>query len=254
MPNEWKVETLSAAEAPKLEDLYLEVATEIKNEKKFFTDSNGWLVMERTLFHHEDYSAHFSPEGYDDIDGNSYPMTAFCFIQDETNKVSINTDRPQGVIAYKPGTLWVNFDRLSSDDGKWVYETTYRNEYQKFVHYITVENKNNNERRIQFLYDQPLLIEGNQISPNERVEEFKSDYNKRERWAQFSGLEKVKLFVRPWNDSTVLMRVHNLHDESNETVNLFADNICPLLTTFYGNMIKFKSIEEMSLGGNLKYE
>lgn len=77
--------------------------------------------MERTLFKHEDYEAQFSKEGYDDIDGNSYPMTAFCYIKDTTDKVSINTDRAQGVIAYKPGTLWVNFDRLSSDDGKWVY-------------------------------------------------------------------------------------------------------------------------------------
>lgn len=55
-------------------------------------------------------------------------MTAFAFISDENgdNKLSVNTDRPQGVIAYHPGTLWVNFDRLSSDDGKWVYENTYR--------------------------------------------------------------------------------------------------------------------------------
>lgn len=86
--------------------------------------------MKRELNKHEDYQAFFSPEGFDDIDGNSYPMTAFAFIkdtQDLTQKVSINTDRPQGVTAYHPGTLWVNFDRLSADDGKWVYETTLRN-------------------------------------------------------------------------------------------------------------------------------
>jgi hypothetical protein len=35
--------------------------------------------------------------------------------------MSVNTDRPQGAISFKPGTLWLNFDRLSSDDGKWVY-------------------------------------------------------------------------------------------------------------------------------------
>ena len=101
--------------------------TPIANEKKFYTDSNGWLVMERTLYHHEDYQAFFSKDGYDNVDGNSYPMTAFCYIQDSSDKVSVNTDRAQGVIAYKDGTIWVNFDRLSSDDGKWVYETTYRN-------------------------------------------------------------------------------------------------------------------------------
>ena len=83
--------------------------------------------MERTLFKHEDYQAHFSKQGYDDIDGNSYPMTAFAYIKDSNYKMTINTDRPQGVISTKKGHLWVNFDRTSSDDGKWVYETTYRN-------------------------------------------------------------------------------------------------------------------------------
>lgn len=70
-------------------------------------------------------------------------MTSFAFIQDvsdKRSKLSVNTDRPQGVIAYKPGTLWINFDRLTLDDGKWVYETTYRSEFQKFVHYVNVDN------------------------------------------------------------------------------------------------------------------
>jgi hypothetical protein len=35
--------------------------------------------------------------------------------------MSVNLDRPQGVIAFKTGTIWVNFDRLTEDDGKWVY-------------------------------------------------------------------------------------------------------------------------------------
>lgn len=56
-------------------------------------------------------------------------MTAFAYIQDINNpniKISINTDRPQGVTSYSPNSLWINIDRLTGDDGKWVYETTYR--------------------------------------------------------------------------------------------------------------------------------
>ena len=83
--------------------------------------------MERKLNFHEDYKAHFSVQGYDDIDGNTYPMTAFAYIKDNNKKLSINTDRPQGVISPHPGVLWVNYDRISSDDGKWVYESTSRN-------------------------------------------------------------------------------------------------------------------------------
>jgi hypothetical protein len=48
-------------------------------------------------------------------------MTAFTYIEDDKDKVSVNTDRPQGTISYRSGTIWINFDRLSADDGKWVY-------------------------------------------------------------------------------------------------------------------------------------
>lgn len=54
-------------------------------------------------------------------------MTAFAFIKDNSNKLSIHTDRPQGVISPRNGVLWVNIDRITFDDGKWVYEKTYRN-------------------------------------------------------------------------------------------------------------------------------
>lgn len=54
-------------------------------------------------------------------------MTAFAYIKDEKRKLSVNCDRPEGVISLKEGKIWVNIDRLSGDDGKWVYETTYRN-------------------------------------------------------------------------------------------------------------------------------
>ena len=137
-PNEWKVETVTATEGYHLSDLYLEVITPINNQRRFYHDSNGWLTMERELFKHEDYEAYFSKEKYDDLDGNSYPATAFTYIKDSDNKVSINIERPQGIVAYREGTLWVNFDRLSEDDGKWVYESAYRSEYQKYTHTVTV--------------------------------------------------------------------------------------------------------------------
>jgi len=33
---------------------------------------------------------------------------------------------------------------LSSDDGKWVYENTFRSDYQRFTHVVTVQNKDSN--------------------------------------------------------------------------------------------------------------
>lgn len=96
------------------------------------------------MFKHEDYQAYFCKEKFDDIDGNTYPSSAFVYLQTEAGKVSINLDRPQGVTSYIPGTLWVNFDRLSEDDGKWVYESANRNEYQKYTHIVTVANTDYN--------------------------------------------------------------------------------------------------------------
>jgi hypothetical protein len=50
--NEWKVETIVAAEAYYLQDLYFEVESTIDNKNKFVTDSNGWLTVSRELFKH----------------------------------------------------------------------------------------------------------------------------------------------------------------------------------------------------------
>ena len=97
----FQVDTIHSAENPHLADYYVSIKTAINNNQEFFTDSNGWLVIKRKLFHHEDYEAHFDPNKYDDIDGNSYPINAFVYIQDDNDKVSVNTDRPQGVIVYK---------------------------------------------------------------------------------------------------------------------------------------------------------
>lgn len=217
------------------------------------TDSNGWLTVNREMFHHEDYQAFFSKEKYDDLDGNSYPATAFAYLQDGSDKVSINLERPQGVTAYRKGTLWVNFDRLSEDDGKWVYESAYRSEYQKYTHTVTVKNSNYNERNIQRRYDQPLLVQGNAIPVGKQLDPAGSDFNKRAQWNSASNIENLKFSLRPFNDSTTILRLHNMHDEQEIKVGLFANKTSPLLTTFYGRTASFESITEQSLGGNMEY-
>jgi hypothetical protein len=178
-PNEWKVETIAATEGYHLQDLYFEIASPIDNKNKFVTDSNGWLSVDREMFKHEDYEAFFSSEKFDDLDGNSYPATAFAYLTDGTDKVSVNLERPQGVTAYRKGTLWVNFDRLSEDDGKWVYESAVRSEYQKYTHVVTVKNTNYNERSIQRRHDQPLLVQGNSVPAGREIDALGGDLTKR---------------------------------------------------------------------------
>jgi hypothetical protein len=64
----------------------------------------------------------------------------------------------------------------------------------------------------------------------------------RDSWAQVSGIENVKMTLKAWNDSTVLVRVQNLRDEEERKFQLFAGNVSPLLTTFYGNTIQFDQV------------
>lgn len=59
--------------------------------------------------------------------------------------------------------------------------------------------------------------------------------------------------IRPFNDSTTIVRVHNMDDSQTLTVGLFATNHSPLLTTFYERTVNFSSVVEQSLGGNMDY-
>lgn len=60
----------------------------------------------------------------------------------------MNVDRPEGVIVYEEGDIWLNFDRLTTDDGKWVYETTYRSEYMKYSHVVSIQKSNEYKERL----------------------------------------------------------------------------------------------------------
>lgn len=57
--------------------------------------------MGRKLNAREDFDPFFSEGGKDSINGNSYPMTAFSYIEDSLLRLTVNTDRPQGVIGLK---------------------------------------------------------------------------------------------------------------------------------------------------------
>lgn len=57
--------------------------------------------MGRKLNTREDFDPFFSEDGKDSINGNSYPMTAFSYIEDSLLRLTVNTDRPQGVIGLK---------------------------------------------------------------------------------------------------------------------------------------------------------
>lgn len=106
------------------------------------------------------------------------------------------------------------------------------------------------------MIDQPLIIQGNSVDPNQRVAV--NDYvltDTKRQWEEKVGLNRVKFQIKPWNDSSVLLRVFNMWDDKNASIQLFsADNISTFLTAYYGNDIEFKDVYETNMGGNIKYK
>jgi len=46
-----------------------------------------------------------------------------------------------------------------------------------------------------------------------------------------------------------------MRDEENKTIELFSsDRICTFLTAYYGNSIRFDSIVETNIAGNMEYK
>jgi hypothetical protein len=54
--------------------------------------------MKRKVDFRPDYKYVMKAE--DRINANTYPMTAFAYIKDDTNKLVVFNDRPQGVAIY----------------------------------------------------------------------------------------------------------------------------------------------------------
>lgn len=119
-----------------------------------------------------------------------------------------------------------------------------------------MENDDNNERKIQKRIDEPVLIQGNFV--NGGLGGFEDSLKMKEsrlKWEKKSGYKDVKFTVKAWNDSSVLLRVNNMNDEKNVSVELFSsDRICTFLTSYYGNLIRFNEIVETNMGGNIEYK
>ena len=58
-----------------------------------------------------------------------------------------------------------------------------------------------------------------------------------------AGIKDIKFQVKAWNDSTTILRLHNLHDSAYKSVTLFSsNNICIFLSAFYSKSVSFTKI------------
>ena len=80
-------------------------STNIKNDKTFYTDSNGLYAMKRTAGEYGRY-----------IECNYYPLTRFMYLQSDLQRVSVLVDRPQGGTSPIEGVLEVMVNRRSITD------------------------------------------------------------------------------------------------------------------------------------------
>ena len=170
--------------------------------------------------------------------------------------MSINSDRPQGVIGYREGSLWASFDRLSIDDGKWVWEETFRSEYQKFTHFISVQNTDGQERKHQVKYDNGLFVQAKTVSEEFALKAETENQEGNSHIYRESGLSgsTFKFSVKAWNDSTLLLRVQNMDDTNPAKTTLYATNISVVLTAFYSRELVFDEIHETTIQGNQRYD
>ena len=126
--------------------------TNIKNDKTFYTDSNGLYAMKRTR-------DRFGPLH----ENNYYPMTRFAYVQGLTSRMTVMTDRASGCGSFSEGEISVIFNRRSPfGDSRFGFESNFENKsisISHTLHFETMMPDSLEYRRSQLdLENPPLMI------------------------------------------------------------------------------------------------
>ena len=130
-------------------------STNIKNDKTFYTDSNGLYAMKRTAGEYGRY-----------IECNYYPLTRFVSFKDSISRLTAFVDRAQGGTCPREGVAEIMFNRRSiTDDNRGVAERMEEGRPINVLHHLVFENldpsdpnKNLEFRKAQIEMDSPLLV------------------------------------------------------------------------------------------------
>ena len=133
-------------------DLVIKYKSNIKNDKTFYTDSNGLYAMKRTR-------DRFGPLH----ENNYYPMTRFAYVQGLTSRMTVMTDRPSGCGSFSEGEISVIFNRRSPfGDSRFGFESNFENKsisISHTLHFETMMPDSLEYRRSQLdLENPPLMI------------------------------------------------------------------------------------------------
>ncbi len=190
-------------------EVTMNLKTRYNNGKTFYTDSMGLEEQTRVL----DYRPTWAYQVNEPTSGNYYPINSFIKIQDSTtNKtVTVITDRSQGGTVMRSGEIEIMIHRrLLADDGRGVEEPLNETDSDKqglrqlVRHYVVFGNE---YRAVQKWNDQRIL-------PTFVVSSSTTFGSKTIRSAPISVPETVKLYLRPFEDGTYLLRLHNMNPAS----------------------------------------
>ena len=109
--------------------------TNIKNDKTFYTDSNGLYAMKRTRGENGPY-----------IENNYYPLTKFLYMEDSTHRFSVMVDRSEGGTSPADGLAEVMVNRVTAnDDSRGAAENANENKDILVHHMLVIESLSDSE-------------------------------------------------------------------------------------------------------------
>ena len=190
-------------------DAVVRYKTDIKNDKTFYTDSNGLYAMKRTRGENGPY-----------IECNYYPVTRFANIEDNKSRLSVMVDRAEGATSPAEGVIEVMiFRRTDTDDQRGVAEPNYEPQDVNLIHRLLFEDLTSTDqlayRRCQIEMDTvPVIVE---LIPYVSDMQFKLEPYQR---PQIDLPDTVRLFIDSLEDGTVYIRLYNMHERKSHSLNI----------------------------------
>jgi len=178
--------------------------------------------------------------------------------QDKKTRLTVVTDRAQGVTSLHPGELEIMIHRLTvQDDWKGLGETLQEREdfggdmlkvsTRHFLMYNSTEEGGvpNQHRRRQYKLDRPPQL----WFANTLVDQFVAS-KKSDKEVTLDLQDNVKLYVRSYNFNEYVVKLHNLDENKAKNVDIHdaSTKACTILNALTGrDDLKLESITELSL-------
>ncbi|CAD8066900.1 unnamed protein product [Paramecium sonneborni] len=234
----------------------------IKNQKTFYTDSNGMDLQQRKIGFRETWSL----QSNEYVSENYYPINGIIQIKDQAshNVMAVINDRAQGGSSFNDGEIEIMIHRrMYSDDRRGVGEPLNEEEdnpqckaqsqqncekrvglRQYIIHKVLFFDQKNNPnfaRKAQLFLDfQPIKIfavdSQDEFVPNLKIEFSKSLLNTIQVFNP-DGDSIVKFYLIPKEENNeYLLRIHNMQEQSNVKISfpqeiLFEETILSGLRT-----------------------